>query len=315
MDNIIQQSAPAPGVAIPGDLYVDLQSKQLWLGVDTSVDATGSVLVSDIMAIQPAIDTSTATAKSYTDTQVATRAPTVHTHTASQITDFTNAVVNVISTQPGVKAWTRYMISMYSGSQANIGVGNLVGWALCDGTIYTVNSVQVATPDLRDRFILGAGNKPNNSTNVTTGLVTGAAGAHTPVVQGTALSIAQMPSHGHTATIAGSGTGGTNNAGAHAHSPLNGGGFTTYFGNGTNMGSSGGGSGLQQGGSTDSQGTHSHTVSVNVTVSGGTDAAGSGSAHTHTATAVPDHTHSVTLQNFRESIPYFALAFIMYINP
>jgi microcystin-dependent protein len=75
------------------------------------------------------------------------------------------------------------LISMWSGSIAGIPSG----WALCDGTN--------GTPDLRDRFIVGAGS--NYSVGVTGGEAT-----HT-------LNIAEMPSHGHTAS--------SNSTGDHTH--------------------------------------------------------------------------------------------------
>ncbi len=64
-------------------------------------------------------------------------------------------------------------IVMWSGAADNIPQG----WALCDGS----NS----TPDLRDRFIVGAGNTYNPET-------TGGAASVT-------LTTAQMPVHSHTA--------------------------------------------------------------------------------------------------------------------
>jgi hypothetical protein len=296
MDNIIQQSAPPAGTAAPGDLYIDLQSRQMWLGVDTTVASAGSVLISDIMAIQPAIDLSTTTAKSYTDTQVATRAPTVHTHLHTDITDFTNAVVNVINTQPGVKAWVTGMITMYSGSQANIGVGDLVGWTLCDGSN--------GAPDLRDKFIIGAGNLPNKTNYPAVAPKTDVQGGHQHTNAGVALSIAQMPSHNHTASLSGSGSGGTDTQGAHQHSlPL--GGNTTGSGYAT----------LDDGHASDPPtsvaGAHAHNVSVSVSVSGSTATTGSGSTHTHTMDTQGSHQHTITATDLKNGLPLFSLAFIM----
>ena len=67
-------------------------------------------------------------------------------------------------------------IIMWSGSINDIPVG----WALCDGSN--------GTPDLRDRFIVGAGGSYN---------VGNTGGANTVT-----LSINQMPSHNHTGEIA-----------------------------------------------------------------------------------------------------------------
>ena len=67
------------------------------------------------------------------------------------------------------------MIMMWSGSIVNIPIG----WDLCDG--------QNGTPDLRDRFIVGAGN---------THAVGATGGADTVT-----LSTTQMPAHTHTGTV------------------------------------------------------------------------------------------------------------------
>ena len=66
------------------------------------------------------------------------------------------------------------IITMWSGTTTNIPFG----WLLCNG----LNG----TPDLRDRFIVGAGNGYNVGT-------TGGEAAHT-------LSITELPSHNHTAS-------------------------------------------------------------------------------------------------------------------
>ena len=74
-------------------------------------------------------------------------------------------------------------IIMWSGAINDIPVG----WALCDGTN--------GTPDLRDRFIVGAGGKYNVGN-------TGGADSVT-------LEVSQMPSHSH--------SGSTFSAGSHTH--------------------------------------------------------------------------------------------------
>jgi len=66
------------------------------------------------------------------------------------------------------------MIMMWSGSIVNIPIG----WDLCDG--------QNGTPDLRDRFIVGAGNTH----------AVGATGGANSVT----LTVAQMPAHNHSIT-------------------------------------------------------------------------------------------------------------------
>src|SRR4051794_30952489 len=115
--DITTVSAPPPGTAAPGHLYIDSTSRQIWLGVDPAVDPAAALLVSDIVKFQTDITTTLTTAKAYTDTQITTRAPTVHTHVAAQITDFTGSVQTVVTAMPSV-AWVRGMIMMWSGSLA-----------------------------------------------------------------------------------------------------------------------------------------------------------------------------------------------------
>lgn len=82
-------------------------------------------------------------------------------------------------------------IIMWSGSATAIPTG----WALCDGG----NN----TPDLRERFIVGAGGD-----NPTVAVVGGFGGPYNPGNMGggngVALLVAQMPSHSHTMSTAGS---------------------------------------------------------------------------------------------------------------
>src|SRR5262245_37546864 len=128
----IVRSAPPPGSANPGDLYVDLQTKTLWLGVDPAVDPAQFVLISDIVSLEQQIDDAIGVANDYTNGQIATRAPSVHTHASVDILDFNSAVETVVLGIPGFN-WVAGMIMMWSGSLAEIGVGGLAGWALCDG--------------------------------------------------------------------------------------------------------------------------------------------------------------------------------------
>jgi hypothetical protein len=314
-------ASPPPGSAAPGNLYADLQSRTLWLGVSTSVDPAGAVLVSDMIALMEQMDETLLEAKTYTDTQITTRAPTVHTHTSGQITDFNGAVTSVVLGIPGFN-WVRGMIMLYSGSMADIGAGGLAGWALCDGSN--------GTPDLRDRMILGAGNKVPGTKNSQASLTTDLAGAFTPIIQGTALTVSQMPSHAHTQY-------GTFNtgyvssdhthavsiwsgwAGNHAHTvtPV----ATSYVGQAEWRS---GGANIYYPGTltTNYPGDHQHAVNGNtggisanhyhaVTIGGATYANGGDAAHTHGANAVPGHGHVISSNTLRETMPYYALAFIM----
>lgn len=129
-------------------------------------------------------------------------------------------------------------IIMWSGSVASVPAG----WFLCDGAN--------GTPDLRNRFVVGAGS---------TYAVNATGGADTVT-----LTTAQMPAHGHTF----SGT--TNTTGAHVHSYQNN--VNGSF-NGSNQDGSDGANASNTFRNTTSAGDHAHTFS------GTTASVGSGQAH------------------------------------
>lgn len=296
-------SAPPPGAAKPGDLYADLQSRTLWLGVDPAVDPAGAVLVSDIVALTDAIAESFADSKAYTDTQILTRAPTNHTHTAAQITDFNGAVEGVVMGIPGFN-WVAGMILMWSGSLADIGVGDLAGWALCDGS--------QGTPNLRDRFIIGAGNKTPGSTNPVASFNTGDAGQHTHVINPHVLTYTEMPAHQHSLQVYGGGSfqsGGQSQSHTHALT-LNGRNFMELIGGSGGQGTTGGGMGPVANTNWADR-DHVHTTSVAFYSTGTSGAAGGGGGHDHTAAQGGVHNHPITSQQLRDALPYYALAFIM----
>lgn len=154
------------------------------------------------------------------------------------------------------------------------------GWVPCDGT----ND----TPDLRDKFVLGAydGGSPaqgssggsathNHGTKTST-----AAGGHTPsvTVQGHALTVNELPSHDHLSAVASQNTA-ANQFDSDATSE------DWYMDN-------------------DTGGAQSH---------GRTEAVGGDQTHTHgaTAAAVPNHDHDVTVDAASNVPPYYALFFIM----
>lgn len=137
------------------------------------------------------------------------------------------------------------VILMWSGSIASIPSG----WQLCNGAN--------GSPNLMDRFVLGAGNA----------YAVGATGGANTV----ALTSAEMPVHNHTVTVSGT----TSTTGAHTH--------TYQSGNNANVGAIGT-NGLNAGGTLDdtsyvyntsSEGNHSHSVSA----TGTTNTAGSGHGH------------------------------------
>ena len=162
------------------------------------------------------------------------------------------------------------VIVMWSGSLVSVPAG----WALCDGTN--------GTPNLRDRFVIGAGTTfavgatGGSTTTTSAGGHTHtelAAGSHnhSGVTGDTTLTVDQIPAHSHSMTAvptAGTGFG---------YTGLNG----VTGTNVTSTNSTGGGM------------PHNHGI-------------GSDGSHTHSINAVGDHTHSITP-------PYFALAYIMKI--
>jgi len=149
-----------------------------------------------------------------------------------------------------------------------------VGWALCDGGTYNSR----VTPDLRDRFIVGAGS----------GYGVGATGGSTD---------ATLVAHSHTAS--------TNETGSHRHSYAFAQGSSGAINN--NYQSSGiisvdghnNLTELEQGGGPDGQRLRGFTA--NTQLNGG---------HTHTFTTDPEGS-SATNANLP---PYYALAFIMRVS-
>lgn len=176
-------------------------------------------------------------------------------------------------------------IIMWSGSIATIPLG----WTLCNGTEVprSDGSGVITPPDLRDRFIVGAGT--TYAVDATGGAITAttsAAGAHSHggATGGTALTSAQMPSHTHTGT--------TSTVGDHTHGYLS----IDTAGTGT-INVAGPSFGYGQ---TLPAGAHNHSFT--------TDASGGGQAHTHTITTDGNHAHTVDTRS-----PYYALAFIMKV--
>lgn len=298
--DITSFAAPPPGSAQPGNLYADLQSRTLWLGVNTAVDPAGAVLISDMLKQSEDLAEATTNLTAYVDAQILTCAPSVHQHTAAQITDFAAAVQAVVATMPGAGINSK-LIAMYHGSVADIGVGAWAGWQLCDGSN--------GTPDLRDKFVIGAGNKvPGPNTPVP--LQTDVKGAHVHTNAGFALTGAHMPPHSHSVSGSFSGSGGayTDTHGGHQH-PI---GLAN-----TNVPDEGGWS-YKAAGSDGSAysglgGSHNHYVSMAVSgsISGTAASMGGGQAHTHTMDTQGDHKHGFATNALREAIAYYALAFVM----
>ena len=166
------------------------------------------------------------------------------------------------------------VICMWSGTVATVPSG----WALCNG--------DNGTPNLCDRFIIGAGStyapKATGGANTHTHTATAASVAAATTIGSTTaataigattLTVAQMPSHTHKVD--------TGNDG-YTYSVLR------------KLGVSATGSATSQ--STGGGASHTHTAT--------------GTAHTHTATGTA-HTHTLTVAAGSNVPLYYALAYIM----
>lgn len=218
--------------------------------------------------------------------------------------------------------FSRGMIMMWSGSISTIPAG----WGLCDGTTQTYNSISTVTPDLRDKFIVGArqdasGEARTNITGVLTktggstshthsipsnGIGITASGSATRItatatggaVSSHTLTLQQIPSHDHTATVSDPG---------HKHEVTNYAGVDgNYRINSATL--------VGQGGT----GTTSNKTGISVDVGN----SGGGQAHTHGFTqptiTVTQPTITVSVSQPAYTVPqqshippYFALAFII----
>jgi microcystin-dependent protein len=223
--------------------------------------------------------------------------------TAAPGTSTTQLATTAFTTAAAAAAFPVGGIILWSGSIASVPFG----WALCNGTS--------GTPDLRDRFVVGAGST----------YAVGATGGANTVT----LDSSQIPSHTHTGsgttsttdlshTHTGSGTTGNNNVGhthtgsgntgennvGHTHSGTTGGNNVDHF-HGVSGNTGGQSANHTHSGTTDTQGAHTHTYSgvtsgsgigdggindkVNTTLT--TSTAG---AHAHnftTGTVSSDHSH------------------------
>lgn len=153
------------------------------------------------------------------------------------------------------------------------------GWFICDGSN--------GTPDLRHRFVLGAGpdhpaGQTGGSDSITVGATTGPAGAHTHTgtTDGHALTESQLPAHKHGNGVTDSGTDLFNHG--------------TFVADPTTP---------------DSIDNNSN----NGNIEGYTTTVGEGLAHGHgfTTGGVTDHTHSIDSGAISNLPPFKALYYIM----
>lgn len=207
------------------------------------------------------------------------------------------------------------VITLWSGSIISIPSG----WVLCNGS----NS----TPDLRDRFVVGAGssyavNATGGANTVTldttmipshthslsaSGTTSGQSAGHTHTFSGTTSG--QSVSHTHAATV-------TDPGHRHTSVLVAGNASATQYGTGATVNGLGGANYQAD------AGTFTSTVSTGITVAN--DNASADHTHTYSGTTSAvsgDHTHTVTVSGTSGSTggglahenrpPYFALAYIM----
>lgn len=206
--------------------------------------------------------------------------------------------LNALKTALNIVELPSGIILLWSGQTTNIPSG----WVLCNGSN--------GTPDLRSRFVVGAGSTYTVGTtggSNTVALVTGNLPSHNHSFSGSAASTG---SHSHSATLNLSNLT-TDSAGGHTHTVNRR--VCTYgsFGNtGSNTaiaserilsGSAAGSANT----TSSSSGAHTHKISG----TGGSVSIASGGAHTHTVTGTVGNTGSGTAHENRP--PYYALCYIM----
>lgn len=260
----------------------------------------GAELDTEYTAIASAISSkSDINSPTFTGTPAAPTASSGTNTTQLATTAFVNASI-LYAVPAGI-------ITLWSGAIASVPIG----WSLCNGAS--------GTPDLRDRFVVGAGTTyavgatggantvtldatmiPAHTHSLTASGTTAASGDHTHTFSGT--SSGQSATHSHTAIVSDPG---------HTHAVPN----AAFFNTGTPLAASSGGSNLGINNSTNS-------ATTGITVSNGNASADHTHTYSGTTSAISTtHTHTVSVTGTSGSIggglahenrpPYYALAWIM----
>ncbi len=208
--------------------------------ITTTAPLTGGGVLSDnlTLKINGATETALGVVERATDAE------------ASAGTDITRYVTpkHLASAMGAVMPFVRGMIMMWSGTVATIPAG----WALCDG----VNGA----PDLRNRFVIGAGTTyAVGATGGAGSATTSTAGAHAHNVStgATTLAVGHMAYHNHSLTLP--------NRKGDVFGALNPGWDASDRVSGTStawVDASGGNVGHTHAAAMDSQGNHTHTVAT-----------------------------------------------------
>lgn len=256
---------PTSSLGVATKNYVDI-------GVESAVSIVRNDLAANVVAINATLGVLTGEINDVNT--YAQNLNTVKAPLASPALTGTPTAPNVsVSNKSSTIATTAFVhsvlpygvILMWSGSTSTIPSG----FALCNGSS--------GTPDLRDRFIVGAGNLYNPNTtggNTSPTVTTATAGSHshTGSTGSTVLNLTQIPAHSHLMTeVPGASRiyDGAIDGSYHA-------------------------------------GNQDRTYSNR-----NTESAGGGQGHLHSISVDGDHTHSVTLQPILP--PYYALCYIMKV--
>jgi hypothetical protein len=291
---------PPVGSVGVGEILVDALTRRMWLGVAPTTDPLQALLIGDLVALQAEDADIRADFTQLLNSGLAGKSDVGHTHTASQITDFTQAVNGVVSggAAAGVPPGC---IIMYYGPLANIGVGAYAGFVLCDG--------QNGTPDLRNRFVMGAGHvapgTAGGSSTISGTTDWGGTHSHGGATGWTALTVAQMPHHNH--ALADPGHQHYLGSQNHAHT------YTRYAALATiPAGGAGAASSIWQGTNTNVNTAGRDPGNQWVSAAGtglGMYGTGGNEAHYHTIGADGYHYHTLAAANAMP--PYVAVAYIM----
>jgi microcystin-dependent protein len=292
-----------------------------------TVNTSGDQSVAGVKTFTTALAV-TGTSKAAGQFYAGTTAPTATTRLNYDGAFHATSFVGDGSSLTGIEGVPTGIIAIWSGSVVSIPSG----WALCDGTS--------GTPDLRDRFIVGAGNTyavdATGGAN-TVSLAEANLAAHTHSVSGTTASDGAHThnvsgntaaggdhSHNFNTNTGDAGdhahNGSTSNTGAHTHTMQGSstqpgpGNFVWSLGNPGTIAPTGPAGAHSHNFTTANAGTHSHNFNANTgnsgnhthTLSGTADSAG---AHTHSFSTTSGSTGSGTAHENRP--PYYALAYIM----
>lgn len=180
-------------------------------------------------------------------------------------------------------------IIMWSGATTSIPTG----WALCNGQTATKTdgSGTVTVPDLRDRFIVGAGSTyAVGATGGATSITTAVSITNDPVT----LTTSQIPAHNHSATVSDPGHSHSINDPGHSHNIRVGGGA----GSGWTSLTQGENSWITSASNNTGISINGNGTGISVSISN----SGSGNSHTHNNT--------LTNSSHTTLPPYYALCYI-----